>query len=253
MQKTKPKKTLPARKPANVWDKNALDKEMVRRRHDVPVLRFTPTAWAKLLCLRDIGPTEVGGFGISAANDLMLIEDVVLIEQQCSAVSVVFDDESVADFFDRQVDAGRRPCEFGRLWLHTHPGDWPEPSSVDEETFERVFGGADWAVMFIIARGGQTYARLQFNVGPRGFLILRVEVDYRQQFAGSDMKSWQQEYEQNVRVPISPLVQRGTWFDDTDKERLIGIEQPEEWADDWHDEWADEWAEYVDESVNPTT
>ena len=29
-----------------------------------PVLRFTPYAWAKLLWLRDAGPTEIGGFGI---------------------------------------------------------------------------------------------------------------------------------------------------------------------------------------------
>ena len=30
-----------------------------------PILRFSPTAWAKLLFLRDYGPTEVGGFGIA--------------------------------------------------------------------------------------------------------------------------------------------------------------------------------------------
>ena len=28
-----------------------------------PVLRFSPTAWAKLLFLRDAGDTEIGGFG----------------------------------------------------------------------------------------------------------------------------------------------------------------------------------------------
>jgi len=31
-----------------------------------PKLRFSPTAWAKLLFLRDRGPTEVGGFGITS-------------------------------------------------------------------------------------------------------------------------------------------------------------------------------------------
>ena len=46
------------------------------------------------------------------------------------------------------------------------PDDCPSPSSVDEETFARVFGGCDWAVMFILARGGATYARLRFNTGP---------------------------------------------------------------------------------------
>ena len=40
-----------------------------------PTLRFSPTAWAKLLFLRDLGDTEVGGFGISAADDLLYVED----------------------------------------------------------------------------------------------------------------------------------------------------------------------------------
>jgi len=53
-----------------------------------PALRFSPTAWAKLLYLRDLGETEVGGFGISAADDLLCIEDVELVRQVCTGVSV---------------------------------------------------------------------------------------------------------------------------------------------------------------------
>ena len=48
-----------------------------------PSLRFSPLAWAKLLFLRDFGDTEVGGFGIASDNDLLLIEDVQLVGQQC--------------------------------------------------------------------------------------------------------------------------------------------------------------------------
>ena len=43
----------------------------------------------------------------------------------------------------------------------------------DEETFARVFGRTDWAVMFILARQGQSYARLRFHVGPGGDWICR--------------------------------------------------------------------------------
>ncbi len=46
----------------------------------IPVLRFSPTAWAKLLFLRDSGETEVGGFGIAASDDLLLVEDVRRID-----------------------------------------------------------------------------------------------------------------------------------------------------------------------------
>ena len=107
---------------------------------DQPTLRFSPTAWAKLLYLRDRGQTEVGGFGIAAGDDLLRIEDVQLVRQVSSVASVVFDDEAVADFFDRQVDEGRRPQQFGRIWIHTHPGDCPQPSMTDEESAPDVSG-----------------------------------------------------------------------------------------------------------------
>ncbi|MCA9039032.1 MAG: Mov34/MPN/PAD-1 family protein, partial [Planctomycetaceae bacterium] len=117
-----------------------------------PTLRFTPYSWAKLLYLRDRGETEVGGLGISCPESLLLVEEVELVRQLCSVVTVAFDDESVADFYDRQTDAGRQPQEFSRIWIHTHPGACARPSQTDEQTFRRVFGGSDWAVMFILAQ-----------------------------------------------------------------------------------------------------
>ena len=150
--------------------------------------------------LRDAGQTEVGGFGISQPGDLLLVEDVQLVEQQCTAISVRFDDEAVADFYDRQVDAGRRPEQFSRIWIHTHPGNCPLPSFTDEETFRRCFGGTDWAVMLIIAAGGATYARLQFNVGPQCQRRLQVAVDYTTDFAAKSAAAWDAEYDQHVHA-----------------------------------------------------
>ena len=86
-----------------------------------PTLRLTPYAWAKLLFLRDAGPTEVGGFGISSPEDCFLIQDIRLVRQKCTRISVEFADDAVADFFDEQVDLGRKPEQFGRVWVHTHP------------------------------------------------------------------------------------------------------------------------------------
>ena len=70
------------------------------------ILRLSPTAWAKLLYL--CVPGRHGGRRLrhSAADDLLLVEDIQLVRQACSGASVAFDDESVADFFDRQVDPG---------------------------------------------------------------------------------------------------------------------------------------------------
>jgi len=166
-----------------------------RRRPIRPSLRFTPTAWAKFLFLRDRRETEVGGFGVSNPEDLLLIEDVILVQQICSVVTVAFDDAAVADYFDAQIDRGLRPEQFARIWLHTHPGHSATPSLTDEETFARVFGGCDWAVMGILAQGGATYARLRFNTGPGGSLLIPVEVDYRRPFIGSDADAWAAEYD----------------------------------------------------------
>ena len=171
-----------------------------REQSSSPVLRFTPTAWAKLLHFRDHGETEIGGFGISAADDLLLMEDFVTIKQDVTVASVSFDDEAVADFFDTQVDAGRKPEQFARVWLHSHPGDSPKPSSIDEETFRRVFGRCQWAVMFIVARGGKSYARLRFSVGPGGQVVIPVEVDYSQPFGPSDQEAWGAEYKANIKA-----------------------------------------------------
>ena len=73
-----------------------------------PTLRFSPTAWAKLLYLRDLGETEVGGFGISAADDLLCIEDIELVQQVCTGVSVAFDDQAVADFAQTYANQAER-------------------------------------------------------------------------------------------------------------------------------------------------
>jgi hypothetical protein len=145
----------------------------------------------------------------------------------------VFDDASVADFFDRQVDAGRHPEQFARAWLHTHPGTCSAPSGTDEETFARVFGRSDWAIMFILAAGGQTYSRLSFHVGPGGSLELPVSVDYSLPFGASDRGAWTREYEDNVWVEPEPF--------DLD---IPNLPEPCPWEtiepapdEDWFNEW----------------
>lgn len=164
----------------------------------MPTLRFTPTAWAKLFYFCHRGHTEIGGFGLASADDLLLIEDFLTVRQQVSGVTVEFDDGAVADLFEHQVEQGRRPERFARIWCHTHPGDSPVPSSVDEATFARAFGSCDWAIMFILARGGKTYARLRFNAGPGGELLIPVGVDYSLPFPAADHAAWEAEYQVNI-------------------------------------------------------
>lgn len=173
-------------------------KQRPARRRPSPILRFSPSAWAKLHFFCRAGESEIGGFGISAPDDALFVEDFIAVRQFVTPVSVIFEDDAVADFFDDQVDRGRSPGQFGRIWCHTHPGRSPEPSGTDEETFDRVFGSCDWAVMFILAREGETYARLRFSAGPGGDLVIPVRVDYERPFGGSDHDAWRAEYAARV-------------------------------------------------------
>lgn len=175
---------------------------LIRRRPAHPAIRLTPYTWAKLLYLRDVGATEIGGFGISHADDPLLLEDVALVTQRCDWASVALDDAAVADYFDRQVELGRQPQEFGRIWVHTHPGNCPRPSAIDEKTFSRVFGGCQWAVMLIVASGGATYARLAYHLGPAGSWEIPVEVAFEAEFPGADHDAWQLEYDRSVRTVL---------------------------------------------------
>lgn len=171
-----------------------------KRENYLPALRFSPTAWAKLHYLREAGESEIGGFAITADDDPAYVEDVKLLRQRCTAVSVVFDDSAVADFFDEQVDQGLRPDRFARIWVHTHPGDCPLPSWVDEQTFRRVFERPDWAIMFILAGGQNSYARVRYNTGPGMAAVLPVQVDYSRPFPASDIAAWNCEYAANVTI-----------------------------------------------------
>jgi proteasome lid subunit RPN8/RPN11 len=179
-------------------------KDRRSEKHKRLALRFSPTAWAKLLYFRDKSDNEVGGFGITEPDDLLTVIDFVTVTQEVTAVSVKFDDEAVGDFFETQVDLGRKPEQFARIWLHSHPGDSPEPSIIDEETFKRVFGNCEWALLFVVAQNNKTYAKLKFNVGPGGQLLIRTEVDYSRDFGPSDHELWDAEYSANVK--------RGDWL-----------------------------------------
>jgi hypothetical protein len=182
-----------------------------------PCLQFAPAAWIKLQRLCHLGNTEVGGFGVVLDPSELVVSEFVIVKQRCSPVSVAFDDEAVAGYFNTMVDRGLSPQQFARIWLHTHPGEGAQPSGVDDETFERAFGGCDWSVMFILARGGQVYTRLRFGTGPGGELEIPFAVRWDLPLGEVDEASWRAEYKSNVVEEPLPQVgavaERGQRFD----------------------------------------
>ena len=214
-------------------NQNMINKLPENPRFEQPVLYFSPTAWAKLLFFRDKGETEIAGFGIARSDDLLYIGEFATIRQEVTMGSFCFDDQAVADFFEQQVDAGRKPEQFARILIHTHPGDSATPSSTDEENFQRVFGRCDWAIMFILGRTGKTYARLRFNIGPGGETVIPVQVDFSRPFTASDHQAWDVEYQANIQAVFWSL------FSDKSKKGsnkspeldLAGYSVPNDWLE----------------------
>jgi hypothetical protein len=196
-------------------------------------LTFAPLAWLKLQFFCHAGDTEIGGFGIASKKDLLYVSDFRTVRQRVTSVSVQFEDEAVADFFDRNVDEGLRVEQFSRIWMHTHPGESVEPSGRDEDTFEHTFGRCDWSLMFILGRTGRTYARMGFAAGPGGQLVLPTTVDWAAwpewllENPGrleAELAQWQNEYEQNIyalpdflgaadKLAEAQLRRTDAWFD----------------------------------------
>jgi len=54
--------------------------------------------------------------------------------------------------------------------------------------------------MFILAEDNRAYARLSFNVGPGGQMLIPVRVDFSHDFGPSDHALWDAEYIANIQV-----------------------------------------------------
>jgi hypothetical protein len=164
-----------------------------------------------------------------------------------------FDDAAVADHFDAAADAGITPARCGRIWCHTHPGESPHPSTVDEETFGRVFGSCDWSVMFILSRACRAYARLGFSAGPGGAVELAVAVDWEswpREAAGAarDLaalaQGWAEEFLRNVIPAYQPLHTADEAADPPDaagNDAAGGAAAGRAADADGHSDWLGEW------------
>ena len=165
-------------------------------------LRFSPYAWAKLIFMRDCGKTEVGGYGICPADDLLYIEDIVFPEQSADSCFIELDEGALSKHMDNMfVNHDYQPNQCARIWIHTHPGNSATPSSYDDKIFNEKFGNQDWSVAFILARGGEYTCRLQINTDTLQHQSkLDVSVDWTAEFWGSDHEEWKKEYKNVTEI-----------------------------------------------------
>ena len=93
----------------------------------------------------------------------LYIDDFVLVQQSCNSSYMEFDDLGIANFMEDMADLGYSPAQYARIWIHTHPEMAATPSQTDETTFAEKFSDSDWAVMAIISKTNDTYARYKVN------------------------------------------------------------------------------------------
>lgn len=177
-------------------------------------IRFTPYAWAKLCFIRDLGDTEIGCFGMAETDDPLLLTDIFLPEQECTMTTVELDGQSLLDYRANCRLAGLSEKHSFRVWIHTHPNMSAKPSSTDETTYNELFGGADWGIMLIVSKTGDTYARVRYGGdGPQADAELAIVVDYSASFGESNHDDWEAIYYCAVtkRIYTPPANSGGKW------------------------------------------
>ncbi|MHC4582510.1 MAG: hypothetical protein ACYS14_13725 [Planctomycetota bacterium] len=62
-------------------------------------------------------------------------------------------------------------------------------------------------MFFVIAQDNKTYARLCFNVGPGGQILIPTAIDYGRTFGPSNHELWDAEYSANITAVQWPACQ----------------------------------------------
>lgn len=185
-------------------------------------LTFHPLAWIHYQWFCHRGPTEVAAFAVTSDPLRPLyITHMCFLKQTAYTAFVELDDAAVHDHLNDWLDRDLQPYQINRIWCHTHPGVSPHPSAQDWDTFSRLCGQMDWAVMMILAKGGACHCTLRTaskvtttTTGPFNTTStttervtsdknLHVAVDWTAFRGKSAIKttSWERTYQANVVMP----------------------------------------------------
>jgi hypothetical protein len=108
--------------------------------------------------------------------------------------------------------------------------------------------------MFILARGGQTYCRLEYHTRPVAGFELGVEVDYDEPFGASDHAAWETEYRANVHELVWETTPPKTAANGDTQPGPVIVSDPgstspphDRWLDERQRRWEEElaWEEYM--------
>jgi hypothetical protein len=174
-------------------------------------------AYYKMVYLANRFPTECGGWGVADDPDAPLrINSIQLTEQRASAASIKFDAADINRWKDEKVAEGKDFEQFGRVWVHTHPGNTVHPSSDDVESFESIVRHQvstnelaaailpaseipnlpePWAIMVIVGTQGALHAEIGFIWHGE---FMRHIIQISSKWDDTTTTGWDAAYEANV-------------------------------------------------------
>lgn len=232
----------------------------MRKQWSRTTLRLSPLAWCHWQFLAHAGETEAAAFGITSPDDPLKVERLWVPKQECTWAFCETAEGQFNEMVEWAFDAGVAPSRVGKIWFHTHPGTSPNPSGTDENTFEDDFGKCELSVMAILARGGDTYARVQFKAGPQ--FVIPVEVEWDEldtDELAAAMVGWKEEYAakvtkapERIYVPSTQVTHLPWDFNDP-VDRALAKEAAKEAAEEAkeNEERFEEWL-YERYEVTPT-
>lgn len=141
-------------------------------------------------------------------NPGLVVSELILVRQEVSPVHVDLDMEWWADHqVDLYEQRGIEPWQ-SSVWLHTHPANMINPSTTDEQTMQASFGEWSFALMLILTKDGQFYARMDYDHEFPGSRICRLSqrcevIILWNQAKGepvteATLKEWEQEFQERV-------------------------------------------------------
>lgn len=174
------------------------------------IVTFSPEAWEQLEWMCRKADTEIGFFGVADdPKDLFHITRLMMPKQECTSVTVAFDDDDINTKCCALYEEGLEPNQVLRHWIHTHPGNSATPSGTDWETLKDRFGDVDWCTMLILAKGGDFSAHLREKTP---WYPTATVAKIKHEIVGWEPdETWDQMLKDNVSKPVATYYGAGAY------------------------------------------
>lgn len=195
------------------WNKHTAKTEgaqvqAVAKRHDaLPVIYVAPKVLDKLDAYIAACHVELSGLGTAKQiGKDFLVDDILLLPQECSSASTVLDDEAVAKLIVAAMNEGHDPAKL-RVWWHSHCDFGTFWSGTDDATIN-VLGGGDWLISIVGNKAQHYLARLDLYQ-PMRLTLDRLEMVVHRSVNHRLYESLEEEVKQKVRIVPLPAYMYG--------------------------------------------